>query len=104
MGEVNCHCRKTKALAVESQREIWAVGTFVYASRRLFIPAETGSTVAGYQFNHVRSSFLLGHTVYGWLWRSHRTRPLNKKEKNPCFKSQKHAHEAACGNSGECST
>lgn len=37
MGEVNYHCRKPKALAVQSQGEIWAAGTFLYSgpSRRL---------------------------------------------------------------------
>lgn len=102
MGEVNCHCRKTKALAVQSQGEIWAAGTFLYSgpSRRLCSP------LLRQRLLWLDLHFIKSRVASCWGipcvvgCRGHTEQDTKQGGKNPCFKSQKRAHEAACGKKG----
>lgn len=106
MGEVNCHCRKTKALAVQSQGEIWAAGTFLYSgpSRRLC------SSLLRQRLLWLDLHFIKSRVASRWGipcvvgCRGRTEQDTKQGGKNPCFKSQKRAHEAACGKNGECSS
>lgn len=106
MGEVNCHCRKTKALAVQSQGEIWAAGTFLYSgpSRRLC------SSLLRQRLLCLDLRFIMSRVASCWHipcvvgCRGYTEQGTKQGGKNPCFKSHECAQEAARGKNGECSS